>query len=64
MQEYGILLRQAVFFLQRFRVYPIKTGGLPADNTKNRDRSVVCDYAEQRRHQAVFQYRRWPSEPQ
>lgn len=49
----GILLRRFRFLLQRFVHISHQNQDHQQIIRKNRDRSVVCDHTEQRRHQAV-----------
>ena len=49
----GILLRRFCFLLQRFVHISHQNQDHQQIIRKNRDRGVVCDHAEQRRHQAV-----------
>ena len=49
----GILLHRFRFLLQRFVHIPHQNQDHQQVIRKNRDRGVVCDHTEQRRHQAV-----------
>ena len=49
----GILLRRFCFLLQRFVHISHQNQDHQQIIRKNCNRGVVCDYAEQRRHQAI-----------